>query len=481
MEGGTKSPTDPPASGLRRELRFWETIALSIAIMAPTAAMALNGTAPAGLIGRAVPLAFIFATVGILFVAYAFIRLSRYFSHAGSVYAFSGVTLGPRAGFFSGWALLGTYLAFTAASTAEAGTFAVAFFKEANFLTSLDWVVIALVGSALVAALAYGDIRVATRSLLGLEGLSVTLIVILMVIVLVKLIGGSAPRGQSVTLDVLKIPSGTSLSAVASAAVFGFLSFAGFEGAASLGEETNNPRREIPRAIRTAVIGSGIFYILCILVQTWGFGADAAGVKAFSSSTSPLGDLAQSYAGRGMSEAIDLGATISAFASGLGAATAGARILFALGRHTPLARVLGRASTRTGAPAGALTVVLAIGVGAIIGQRLAGVSAVNAFFYPGTVGVLSLLAAYIVTNIGGISFLFIRGRRAPRWEIVIPILAIAVLGYTLYKNVQGVAFPYSRFPLVVGIWLVAGLAIVLLWPGLSRRIGASLAREVESG
>ena len=37
--------------GLRRELRFWQTIALSIATTAPTAAMALNGTAPAGLIG----------------------------------------------------------------------------------------------------------------------------------------------------------------------------------------------------------------------------------------------------------------------------------------------------------------------------------------------------------------------------------------------------------------------------------------------
>jgi hypothetical protein len=48
-----------PRTGLRRELRFWEAIALSIAIMAPTAAMALNGTAPAALIGRGRPLAFI--------------------------------------------------------------------------------------------------------------------------------------------------------------------------------------------------------------------------------------------------------------------------------------------------------------------------------------------------------------------------------------------------------------------------------------
>ena len=44
--------------GLRRELRFWEAIALSIGIMAPGAAMALNGTLPASLVGRAVPLAF---------------------------------------------------------------------------------------------------------------------------------------------------------------------------------------------------------------------------------------------------------------------------------------------------------------------------------------------------------------------------------------------------------------------------------------
>src|SRR5947209_87474 len=344
----TKNPAaQEHPGGLRRELRFWETIALSIAIMAPTAAMALNGTAPATLIGRAVPLAFIFATLGVLRVSYAFIRLSRYFSHAGSVYALAGVTLGPQAGFFSGWALLGTYLAFTCASTAEAGTFGVAFFKGTGIWNGADYIWIALVAAALIAVLAYGDIRVATRSLLGMEGISVTLIVILMVVIVVKLISGSSPHGTSISVDAFKIPSGTSLSAVGGAAVFGFLSFAGFEGAASLGEETNNPRREIPRAIRNAVIASGIFYILCILVQTWGFGATATGAKAFASSTAPLGDLAHSYVGSWMADLINAGATISAFASGLGAAAAGGRILFALSRETPLEARLGRTSTRT--------------------------------------------------------------------------------------------------------------------------------------
>ncbi len=182
--------------GLRRELRFWEAIALSIAIMAPTAAMALNGTAPAGLIGRAVPLAFIFATIGVLFVSYAFIRLAVLQPRRFGVRVL-GTTLGPRAGFFSGWALLGTYLAFTCASTAEAGTFGVAFLQGTNIWNSADYIVIAPVAAVLIAVLAFGDIRVATRSLLGFEGISVTLIVILMVVIMVKLVGGSAPHGQS--------------------------------------------------------------------------------------------------------------------------------------------------------------------------------------------------------------------------------------------------------------------------------------------
>src|ERR1700749_3136714 len=97
----TQTPAAERPTGLRRELRFWETIALSIGIMAPTAAMALNGTAPASLIGRAVPLAFIFATIGVLLVSYAFIRLSRYFSHAGSGDALAGAPLRTPVGCIS--------------------------------------------------------------------------------------------------------------------------------------------------------------------------------------------------------------------------------------------------------------------------------------------------------------------------------------------------------------------------------------------
>src|SRR6266851_270982 len=95
---------------LRRELSFIEAIALSIGIMAPTAAMALNGSLAAGITGSAVPLAFLLAAVAVGLASFSFIQFSRYFAHSGSVYGFNGVALGPRAGFFSGWAYLGLRL-----------------------------------------------------------------------------------------------------------------------------------------------------------------------------------------------------------------------------------------------------------------------------------------------------------------------------------------------------------------------------------
>lgn len=479
MSTNAESPGTTGTKGLRRELRFPEAIALSLAIMAPTAAMALNGTAVAGLIGKAVPLAFLIATIGVLFVSYGFIRLTRHFSSAGSVFALAGATLGPRAGFFAGFALMATYTLFTIGSAAEIGLFGGSFLDGIG-VTGVDWLLIALVSMIFVAVLAFGDIRVATRSLLGIEGLSVLLILILMVVIFVKVLGGSAPDGQEATLDVFSPPGDIPFSTVAIAAVFGFLSFGGFEGAASLGEETNDPQRNIPRAIGTAVVVAGIFYVLCMVAQSIGFGATEAGAKRFAESESPLGDLSGDYIGSLFADLINFGATISAFAATLGAATAASRILFALSRDALRGSSLGRASARSGAPASALVLILGISAVALVGYRVNGTSAVNAFFYPGTMGVLLLLVSYLVCNLGAIVFLFLRGqRRAPILELPIPLIALAIICYVLYQNTlaDGLTYPYTVFPLVVAGWLLLGLAIAVLVPGLARRIGEGLARE----
>jgi amino acid transporter len=256
--------------------------------------------------------------------------------------------------------------------------------------------------------------------------------------------------------------------------VLAFLSWGGFEGAAALGEETNEPRRQIPRAIRNAVIGAGIFYVLCMLAQSWGFGTDKAGVAAFAGSSSPLGDLGKTYIASWMGDLINLGAGVSAFASALGTATGASRILYAMGRDGFATPRLGTSSNRTGAPAFALATVVVIAAAGLIGMRAYGISnAVLAFFYPGTIGVLSMIVAYAVTNVGA-GRMFLRDSRERLWELVFPVAAILVLAYVFYRNAVDQVYPFNWFPWVVAAWLLAGFAIIMAVPGLAQRIGANL-------
>jgi amino acid transporter len=453
-------------SGLRRQLGLLESMALSVGIMAPTAAMALNGALAASLTGTAVALAFLGALVTIALVSYSFIEFSRQYTHAGSVYAFNGRSLGPRFGFLSGWALLLTYVCFTIASLAEVGLFSQTFLSLLGL--SIHWLVAALVAGGLIWLLAHREVRVSTRTTLVVEGVSVLLILVLTVVVL----GHGGAHGLS--LQPFAVPVG-GVPAVALASVFAFLSFAGFEGAATLGEEAENPRRAIPRAIAGAVLLTGGFYLLVSYMQAEGFGLDPAGVKAFANSSSPLADLAGRYVGAGMAVAIALGATISAFASALGTATAGSRILFALGRDGFGPAALGRTHPRFASPHVAVATLIIASL--VVDVALVEQSGANVFGYLGAIGVLSLLLVYLVTQVAAVLLFW----RIGRWRLsrfLIPLAAIVLIGYTIKSNVLPVpSAPYNLFPYVVAAWVLVGVVLVFVIPGLVGRIGRRLQDE----
>ncbi len=452
----------PPAARLRRELGGLATASVSIGVMAPTLAMSITGVAAAGLLGRAAPLAYALAAVGVGLVAYGFARLSGEFAGAGSVYAFVGGALGPRAGFVCGWALLGTYLVFPVVSISAAAVFARALLRSAGIAAQASWLPLALAAWAVVWLVASREIRTAARTLLAFELASVALILVLMAIVVVRLATGHAPSGQGLNLDVVRLPAGTSLSTLALASTFGFLSFAGFESAGSLGEESFAPRRTVPRAMGAAILFGGVFYVLCVAVQTLGFGTDAAGVRAFAASAAPLGALAETYVGAGMADALNAAAVISALGAGLGCASVAARMLFALGRESRLPRRLAAVS-EAGAPKAGLAFVMLLDLAILLVFGAAGTQPMKVFFYFATIGTLSLLAMYLLTNAATIVFLRRRGARA---ELLLPAAGAGVAGYVLYHNVHPVpASPFDLFPYLVGAWLCIGAALAAVRAG----------------
>jgi amino acid transporter len=470
--------TTSGGEGLRSELSLVDASAFSVGLIGPVGAIGLLGTGAALIIGQAVTLSFVFAAVGIALVAYCFIKLSQHISHSGSVYALVGVTLGPRAGFFAGWSLLGAYVAIGCGSTVEMGYFGGYFLKDSGIVTTHQWWWIALIGLIGVAAFAFAEIKIITRALLTSEIIGAIMVTILSVVILVTVIFSHGPQHQTFNWNFLSLPSGSGIGTIAKSAVYGFLAFAGFEGAAALGEETTSPKTQIPRAIKTAVIVVGVFFLVTAAAQSLGYGANAAGANAYADGF-PFSDLGNGYIGRWYATILDLMGFISLFAISLGQSAAAARVMYAQTRDATGSRNgLARLGSK-GQPIVALSVVLIIWLCAVIGQQLAHSSAINATFYPLQIGTVLLLVAYVMATIGAMYFLFFKGAAlAPRWQMAVPVLGGAFVCYTIYRNVFiGQEGTYGRLPYIEGIWLVIGLAVVLVAPGLAGRVRDGLARE----
>src|ERR1700748_2296205 len=312
--------TSAAGPGLKRSLSVWSAVGLSLALMAPSMAANINPQGASGA-GRAVPLAFLIAAGGVLLVAYTFVRLCQYYRHSGSAYAFVGATLGPRAGVVAGWGLFGTYT-FYAVTTAGAGGGVAAgvfgsglFYSLGIWKNQPPWSPILFVGVALALALLLAALpaKGGTNVLLVVETLTVALILVVTVTVLVKVIGHTAPGGAHFTMSVFTLSPGTSVSALFLGVVFGFLSFAGFEASATLGEEAHRPSRDIPRAILGVAIFGGVYFVVVTAAEVMGFGTTSTGLAAFAKSPSLLGDLGTSYVGSWVGNVITAGNTVSAF------------------------------------------------------------------------------------------------------------------------------------------------------------------------
>jgi amino acid transporter len=466
---------------LSRELNIWETIGISVALMAPSMAANINPQGTVGSVGRAVPLAFALATVGVLLVSWTFVRLCQRFHHSGSVYGFVGATLGPKAGVVAGWGLLGTYTFYGVVTSMASGLFGSAFLDAVGIWKDPPtWSGFLIGGLALVGVwwLTVSPVRRGTRVLLSVEGVTVLLILLVSVVVLVKLLGGSG--GRHVTLSPFSVAPGTDTSTLFLGVVFGFLSFAGFEAAATLGEEAREPRRDIPRAILGTAIFGGVYFVFVTWVEVMGFGADDAGLKAFAGSGSLMGDLGSRFVGSWVGDLISLGAAVSAFGCALACAVSGSRLMYALARDGVLPRGLERVSSSRRTPvAAATTVVGAMYVIIAVWALALKAKPFDEFLYSGTIGTLILLVAYVLATIGAARLFFFSGdHKVPLWEIVIPGAALIVLVYTIVRNV----WPYPTgaaawLPVVCAVWLLAAVVWVLVRPDVARRAGELLTQQ----
>jgi amino acid transporter len=465
---------------LRRSLSVWQAVGLSVALMAPSMAANINPQGTAGLVGRATPLAFFLAAVAVLLIAYVFVRLCQYYRHAGSVYVFAGSTLGAPAGAIAGLGLMGTYVFYALVTSSAAGIFGSSFLDTIGVWNNQpSWAGFLVGGVALALALLLAVVpaRRAAGVLLSAEGITVALIVVVALIVLVRLLAGTAPNDATFTMKVFTVPAGTDTSTLFLGIIFGLLSFAGFEAASTLGEEAHEPQRDIPRAILGTAIFGGVYFTVVTAIEMMAFKPDDAGVAAFVSSPALMGDLGTSYIGSWVGDLITLGAAVSAFACCLACVVGGSRLLFAIVRDLSPGHTLGRTGTNaTPVAAAGVVVGLVAGIGLVCAVFF-GAEPFDTFLWSGTIGTLILLVAYVLATVGCIKLIWVDHKMdVAGWEIVIPLGALLLLGYTIYRNVipYPTSGPAQWFPVVAFGWVALVAVVAFTVPGFATRLSSGL-------
>jgi amino acid transporter len=441
---------------LVRQLSFIEVLAMPVALMAPTAGMSLNTPFAALTAGTATPFIFVLSTIGIACVGAGFIRLTRHFNDAGSVYGLTKAAVGPRYGFIAGWCLALVYVTFVGTLLAGFATFADLLIAGLTGI-QVPWFLTVLVGGAGVWFLAYRSIKLSARVFMGAEGVSILLMFILAVVIFAK--GGA--HGNSLSLLPLT-PSGASFSGLSAALVFGFLTYIGFEGSATLGEESENPQTAIPLTVFSAVILSGVVFIIISFAQTVGFGLDGAGVKAYGASAAPNTDLATSFVGSWFAMVLNAGAALSTFACALASADGAARVLFSLGRDGRIPSKLAAIHPQHHSPHWAL------GVSMVIGLLVAAVfvpftdSPSNVYGWTGALATVAVIIAYGMTSVAAAMYFWKEDIAKRHYHQFIPlVVAVPLLAYTFYSQIFPVPpAPLRYWPYVMLVFLGIGVGIL---------------------
>lgn len=417
--------------------------------------------------GLHAPAGFVFVTVVLVVFTVGYVAMARHITTAGAFYGFVSHGLGRVVGMASGLLAVLAYVVFEASIV---GIFA--YFAEATvrseFGVHWPWQAFALATVAVTALLSYFDLEVAAKVLgVFLVG-EVLMLLLLGGAVLVH--GGGDSGLHTGSLN----PAGAFAGVNAGVGLFFcFWSWIGFESTAMYGEESRNPRRIIPRATLTAVIGLGVLYTFVAWMVVAGNGAGAVDVAGGDSPLDLFLGPAQRHLGHWAVTAFQWLMCTSALACGMAFHQCASRYLYAIGREGFLHPALGRTHPRHGSPYVASFTQSAIALAIVGGFWAAGQDPyVSLYTLTAILGTLALLVVQTLCSFAVIAYFrrnhpgsrhWFRTFTAPLLGGLGMIAAIVLLVLNL-DTAAGAASKTAFFkliPWIVGAVFTGGVALAL--------------------
>jgi basic amino acid/polyamine antiporter, APA family len=415
---------DGPVQQLPRVLNLRQAVALGIGGTVGGGVYVLVGQA-AGAAGPAALVSFPLAFAGCLAIALPYAELACRFPRAGGGYAFVRAVLGERAAFGMGWGYWGAYVFVSGFVTLGFG----GYLEQA---TGLPRAIGALGVIAACLALNLRGLRASGRAQ--------ALVVLVAVGGLVAFAAWGFPRVDTGRLHPFA-PHG--LAGIAAGALLAFLASGGFDMVAAAGEEVEDPRRTLPRAILATLA-----VVLVLYLSVTAVAVGTAPTHLLATSPAPLADAAAGFGGAGAHALVIATALLTTAATANAVLIVTSRISFAMARDGLLPGAVARTDALMGTPSTALAINAALlGAVALTGSiRIA--AAVGGFLYVAHF-LPPLVVLAVVRRRGGVAPAF----AVPLPRVVLPVAFAACLTLVAASGATGALGGAG--------WLALGAALFL--------------------
>ncbi|MCL6516728.1 APC family permease [Alicyclobacillus sp.] len=438
--------------GLRKDaLTFVDVMTSGLANMGPAMSLFFSTAFLVGTLGQVVPFEIVLALLAILTLGNTLSEFSRKIPSSGSFITFVGRTFGVKFATASALTLVVGYIIAISGVIAVLGGWTQTVIERYTGFT-VPWIPIMLMGVLVIAILTVRGIKIAAAWAVFLFAFEAVMLLVLAVVILFTTKLSVAPFNPSHASQGWK--------GLALGFPLVIFLFVGWENSAALAEETQNPRKNVPRAIYTGIVVIALLYIMCSYSAMIGYGLSPDKLSALANDSGPFDTLGQKYLGP-LRLLLDLAGFSSIFATIIAAANSQTRILYNAGREGFLPRVFGVVGRRYQTPHVALLtyLVLATLIAIVFGYK-SGPS--DVFGWMSTLGTIPLTAMYAVSNIALPVYYYRHHRHEFHWlrHGVIPVLGVLLLVWPFWGLVQpGQEFPYNLFP-----WIFLALVVAsILW------------------
>jgi amino acid transporter len=348
--------------------------------------------------------------------------------------------------------------------------------------TAVPWVIFSAIFTAAAMFMMFRGVAVSTK----LAGFFFAFELLVLFVVSIATLIKHGGHLSGVPFEPSKITHG--FTGLAAAFPLGIYLFIGWENSAALAEETNNPRRNVPRAVFISVALMAFTYLLVAYSTVSGFGYNE---NALTAAAIPFISVSHDVA-TWLTFVAYLAGLTSTLGVLIAAVNSQCRLIFNAGREGLLPRWIGYVHPVRRTPVNAIitfvgfasAVTLVWALGHWIGGHSDSLSALNFFFESSTMGTILILIVYFLANLA-LPFYYRKYRPAEFniiKHIVLPVLGMVAIAVPVYYLVKpGQPQPYNWFPYaalgVVIVSVIYSMWLVRRDPGLGDRVGSIIADE----